>query len=60
MLDACVLLSFRGNIILLSCPIPATEGGEYMDILISLLVSIMGGVACHYIVKWLDRDDHDN
>ncbi len=27
------------------------------DELISLLIAIMGGVACHYIIKWLD-DDH--
>lgn len=31
-----------------------------MEILLSLLVSIVGGIACHYIVKWLDRNDNDN
>ena len=31
-----------------------------MNILTSLLVTIMGGVACHYIIKWLDGDDNDN
>ena len=25
-----------------------------MDILASLLVTVVGGVACHYIIKWLD------
>lgn len=28
-----------------------------MDILTSLLVSVVGGVLCHLIVKWLDRHD---
>ena len=23
---------------------------------LSFLVSVMAGVACHYIIKWLDRD----
>ncbi len=31
-----------------------------MDILISLLATIVGGVACHYIIKWLDGGDNDN
>ena len=42
-------------------PNPATEGGVHMqDAIISFLVAIMGGVACHYIIKWLDSDDNDN
>jgi len=28
-----------------------------MDILASFLVAVMAGVACHYIIKWLDSDD---
>ncbi len=31
-----------------------------METLISLLVAIVGGVACHYIIKWLDGDGNDN
>lgn len=31
-----------------------------MDIFTSLLVSVVGGVLCHLIVKWLDRHDKDN
>ena len=31
-----------------------------MQYMLSLLVTIAGGVACHYIIKWLDRDNHDN
>ena len=30
------------------------------QILISFLVTVTGGVACHYIIKWLDSDDKDN
>ena len=28
-----------------------------MQYVLSLLVTVAGGVACHYIIKWLDRDD---
>ena len=28
-----------------------------MEIIASLIVAIVGGVACHYIIKWLDGDD---
>ena len=31
-----------------------------MDILASLLVTVVGGVACHYIIKWLDSNGNDN
>lgn len=40
-------------------PIPATEGGEHVDFILSLFVTVVGGVACHYIIRWLDRDDHE-
>lgn len=30
------------------------------DIIISLLVAVVGGVACRYIIKWLDSNHHDN
>ena len=26
------------------------------DFVISFLVAVMAGVACHYIIKWLDGD----
>ena len=29
-------------------------------LVISFLVAIAAGVACHYIIKWLDRDHKDN
>ena len=29
---------------------------NYMDFFASLIVTIMGGVICHYIIKWLDGD----
>jgi hypothetical protein len=28
--------------------------------LITFIVTVMGGVACHYIIKWLDNDDKGN
>jgi len=31
-----------------------------VEILISFLIAVMAGVACHYIIKWLDGDDNDN
>ncbi len=31
-----------------------------MDLLLSLLVTVVGGEVCHYIIKWLDSNDHDN
>ncbi len=31
-----------------------------MEIIASLIVAIVGGVACHYIIKWLDGNGHDN
>ena len=31
-----------------------------MEILTSFLIAVMAGVACHYIIKWLDGDDNDN
>lgn len=30
------------------------------DAVISLLVAVMGGIICHYIIKWLDGNDNDN
>jgi len=38
-------------------PYTGTERGcAIMDILASFLVAVMAGVACHYIIKWLDGD----
>lgn len=31
-----------------------------MAIIISLLITIVGGVVCHFIIKWLDSDDKGN
>ena len=38
----------------------ATGGGVHMDVIISFIVAVMGGVACHYIIKWLDSNDKGN
>ena len=47
-------------IIALSYRYPATGGGDPMETFISFLVAVAGGVACHYIIKWLDGDRKDN
>lgn len=26
----------------------------------SILVTVIGGIVCHYIIKWLDGEDDDN
>lgn len=33
------------------------EGGVSVGILISFLVAVTAGAACHYIIKWLDSDE---
>ena len=36
------------------------KGGETMDYILRLLVSVMASVAGYYIRKWLDRNDKDS
>ena len=31
-----------------------------MDALFTFFVAVAAGVACHYIIKWLDGDQKDN
>ena len=31
-----------------------------MNVITAFLVAVAAGVACHYIIKWLDGDDKDN
>lgn len=31
-----------------------------MNILISFIISVMAGIVCHYICKWLGSDEEDN
>lgn len=38
----------------------ATGGGVHMEYFASFLITVLGGVACHYIIKWLDGDHKDN
>ena len=33
-----------------------TEGRCFIWIIISFIVAVAAGVACHYIIKWLDGD----
>ena len=44
----------------LSSRYPATGGGVQMEAIISLLVTVVAGVVCHYIIKWLDGDYKDD
>lgn len=30
------------------------KGGAIMEVMMSFLVAVTGGVVCHYIIKWLD------
>lgn len=39
---------------------PTTGGGVRVEIIITFLVAVAAGVACHYIIKWLDSDRRDN
>ncbi|WP_207646214.1 hypothetical protein [Pseudobutyrivibrio sp. ACV-2] len=42
-------------------PRQAQEGGvSTLDVVVAFLVSVMAGIACHYICKWLDRDESGN
>ena len=48
------------TIIVLSNRYPATGGGVHMEVIITFLVAVAAGVACHYIIKWSDSDHKDN
>ena len=39
---------------------PATGGGVWMETITAFLVAGAAGVACHYIIKWLDSGHKDN
>lgn len=46
---------------LLSNRYPATEGGVWMEFIISFILAVTAGVTCHYVIKWLDSsNDKDN
>ena len=45
---------------MLSNRYPATGGGVFMEEITAFLVAVAAGVACHYIIKWLDSDHKDN
>ena len=31
-----------------------------MEVFVAFIVAVAAGVACHYIIKWLDSDDKGN
>ena len=33
------------------------EEGVLMESVLAFIVAVAAGVACHYIIKWLDGDD---
>ena len=36
---------------------PVRKGGVFnMELVLSFIVAVAAGVACHYIIKWLDGD----
>lgn len=46
---------------MLSHLIRQRKGGVPMsDFAVSVLIAVVGGVACHYIIKWLDSRSSDN
>ena len=38
----------------------ATGGGVSMETLFIFVSAVMGGVICHYIIKWLDGDETED
>ena len=36
------------------------KGVNCMEFFVTFLVAVAAGVACHYIIKWLDSDRKDN
>ncbi len=57
---SCRNMSFRAIMHLLSNRYPAMGGGVHMEVLTTFLVAVAAGVACHYIIKWLDGDHEDD
>ena len=45
---------------MLSYRYPTTGGGVHMEVITAFLVAVAAGVACHYIIKWIDSDRKDN
>jgi len=37
-----------------TAPKLATEGGVFMEVILSFVATVVAGVVCHYIIKWLD------
>ena len=33
------------------------EGGVLVESVLAFIIAVAAGVACHYIIKWLDSDD---
>lgn len=47
-------------IYVLSNRYPTTGGSVQMEVILSFLVTVIGGVVCHFIVKWPDSNDKNN
>ena len=40
--------------LLVTAPRLVRKGGVLVEMLVTFLVAVAAGVACHYIIKWLD------
>ena len=38
----------------------ATGGGVCVEYIVTFIVTVAGGVVCHYIIKWLDSKHKDD
>ena len=43
--------------IFVTAPRLVQKGGVCMEVLVTFLVAVAAGVACHYIIKWLDSNN---
>ena len=44
----------------LSHPIWQQKGGVNLELVITLMISVMANIISYFICKWLDRNDSDN
>ena len=40
--------------LLVAAPRLVRKGGVLVEVFVAFLVAVAAGVACHYIIKWLD------
>ena len=57
MIEACRIICYN---FFVAHRYPQQEEVSILEFFISFLIAVLGGVACHYIIKWLDGDDKGN